>query len=80
MVLGHLIYVVLMGFIFGMLWHYPLSMGLEKVVLCRNKLDWIRAGRYPKEWGDLDVRESNKETKNEDNENDKDDKNVTPKY
>ena len=37
------------GWALCLLWHYPLSIGLEKAIVCTKRLSWIRAGRHPKE-------------------------------
>lgn len=47
--LGHLIYVVAMGLIFALLWHYTVSVGLDNVIMCSSMEQWLKSGRYPPE-------------------------------
>lgn len=46
-IFGHLFYVTIMGLFFGLLWHYPASIGIEKAVSCKTFKQWILAGRHP---------------------------------
>lgn len=40
---------LLLGFAWALLWQYPLSVGIERALLCKTKLQWIKTGRHPKE-------------------------------
>ncbi len=38
-----------MGLFFGLLWHYPASMGIEKAVCVKTFHQWMVAARHPQE-------------------------------
>jgi hypothetical protein len=44
--LAHLIVCMLVGLFISLLWDYPISMGVHRLVMCRSRLAWIRAGRH----------------------------------
>jgi hypothetical protein len=46
-VLLNLFYTMMMGLFFALLWHYPISIGVEKAIMCSTKLEWLCAGRHP---------------------------------
>ncbi|ELT92578.1 hypothetical protein CAPTEDRAFT_186947 [Capitella teleta] len=48
-VIGHFWMNLLLGFLWAILWQYPVSVGWERALMCKNKIQWIRAGRHPKE-------------------------------
>ena len=45
---------MLIGLFFSLLWEYPLSVGVENVLVYRFKIQWIRAGRHPNLRSDVD--------------------------
>lgn len=62
-VLGNLIYTVLMGIFFGLLWHYPASIGVEKAVCCKTVIQWVKAGRCPEEYENIEMETVHEKTK-----------------
>ena len=46
---GNLIGSLGVGWFLCLVWQYPLSVGLEKAVLCTKRMTWLRAGRHPRE-------------------------------
>ena len=44
---GNVLFSFTVGWLGGLLWVYPITVGLEKAILCNKRIDWLRAGRHP---------------------------------
>jgi hypothetical protein len=48
LIFGNLTYTFFIGLIWALMFHYPLSIGIDRTILTRNMKDFLRAGRHPR--------------------------------
>jgi hypothetical protein len=50
---SHVIFSMLFGLLIALLWDYPIGIRWEKVITCRTRIEWLRAGRHLRRQLDL---------------------------